>query len=717
MQKRDLLKIPMPEVVLPKINLEAYRNKYHTWRSPCFVLARIVPGSFGEEDTETVVDDAGKLIVRPVHKGEESGVLVVWILRLDGEQIYTVYASADSAKWCVRSHVNDSWREAMLRNLTGYCAYREHEYIYADEASAALGHYFGSTDYDTLRSLDEFQRDNRTYRTRCALVRSRREIDALMDRVPGVPKDIERYIDNHVMKESRYLWYHKEGKTLVGVCSHCKKTVRTDKYPKGRLIDREWKCPACGSTVTIKSINRSATVHDHGVFGVVAPMPDGIMLTVYSVNRIHRREDACKGSMFYQSFYPERRTHITYSGNERHYEYTTRNNSLYPTKDKWYVIEGYDGSVSCKIYPYNLKRILADTRWKYTGLPEFARSDLDVNLGRYLRMSIVSPPIEKMAKLGLYKLAHLLVSSHYGYSSEDILGANRNSASPLTEILKINKTELRMFTKLDITPAEFAFYCQRRALGKAPTEKDLRELRAAGIDARDITDGDRRYGGHYNRFFEYATLHKVIKFVTAQKNGEYKNRRRAGVTGDIIRDWRDYLSECLQLGYDLRDTSILMPKNLISAHTRTSAQIKYEQNKEAREKIEKRRAALESLYNLERDGYIIRMARDGEELIYEGKMQGHCVGGYIDKYARGDCTILLLRKSDAPDVPLATIELHEEADRVREVQIRAQKNRDPDEPTMKWWRRYKKDVLDKLGGEPYAAEHGKHKKKSAKKAS
>ena len=113
MQKRDLLKIPMPEVKLPKIDLEAYRSKHNTNGTPCFVLARIVPGSFGEEDTETVVDDEGKVITKPVHKGEESGVLVVWILRLDGGRIYTVYASADSATWHVRSHVNDSWREAI----------------------------------------------------------------------------------------------------------------------------------------------------------------------------------------------------------------------------------------------------------------------------------------------------------------------------------------------------------------------------------------------------------------------------------------------------------------------------------------------------------------------------------------------------------------------------------------------------------------------------
>ena len=718
MEKRELLKLPMPKVKLSRVDLEAYKNKHGTYSTPCRVLARIVPGGFGEGDTETYVDADGRVISRPLHKGEASGILVVWILHLDGHPLYTIYASADSARWHVWSHVKNRWRTAMLLNLTGYCAYREHEYIYADKDSATLGHYFGSADCDTLRALDDFQRDNRTYRTKIAILNSRREIDALMASVPQLPADINRYIDNHVMKNSRYLWYKKEGKTLVGICSHCKKTVRVDKYPKGRLIDTKWKCPECHSEVTIKSVNCSAKVCDCGHFGVVAPVPGGIMLTLYRVIRHHCREDIQKKKpTFWQAYSTVARTHIKYGGHMTQYEFTCRNNSLYPTKTMWYVDTNQHSEHSTMIYPGNLKRVLADTPWRYTGLAEYAKADKPIALGKFLEYSKRRPAIEKMAKLGLYELIAPMVPYSSIYRAIDVVGKETDGNAPLCELLNVNKAELRMFIRLDITPAELIFYKQRRALGKPPTEKDIRELRAAGIDASDITDGDRRYGGHCNRYLFYTTYHKIARFVAEQSKGEYKGREK-NPAGTIIRDWRDYLSECSQLGYNLRDERILMPKNLLSAHGRTSAQVKHEQNKAANAKIEARRAVLEQFYNFERDGYIIRMARDGDELITEGKVQNICVGGYIDKYANGGCTILLLRRSAEPEKPFVTIEVCEEDDNVRDIQIRAYRNREPDVDTMKWWRAYKKNVLAKLGGEPWAAEHEKKgKKKDAKKAS
>ena len=83
MQKRDLLKIPMPEVELSRIDLAAHRKKYGMHSKPYRVLARIVPGSFGEAESEIVTDTDGNVVENPASKrrdADSSGILVVWIL-------------------------------------------------------------------------------------------------------------------------------------------------------------------------------------------------------------------------------------------------------------------------------------------------------------------------------------------------------------------------------------------------------------------------------------------------------------------------------------------------------------------------------------------------------------------------------------------------------------------------------------------------------------
>ncbi len=57
--------------------------------------------------------------------------------------------------------------------------------------------------------------------------------------------------------------------------------------------------------------------------------------------------------------------------------------------------------------------------------------------------------------------------------------------------------------------------------------------------------------------------------------------------------------------------------------------------------------------------YLIRMPEEAEEIVAEGRLQQHCVGGagYIEAMADGRTTILFLRKRKAPDTPVLTMEV------------------------------------------------------------
>ena len=162
------------------------------------------------------------------------------------------------------------------------------------------------------------------------------------------------------------------------------------------------------------------------------------------------------------------------------------------------------------------------------------------------------------------------------------------------------------------------------------------------------------------------------------------------------RNWKDYLTMAEQLGYDLTVETVRFPRNLDLAHNEAMTEITLQKEREAWEKdLAMIRQAKESMerrrkkYNIEHEGYIIRVAESPEEIREEGKALVHCVGGYAERHMTDKTTILFLRQCDAPDVSLYTIQM--EGNRL--IQIHGYKNEgvygegrfapDP-EKTMAW---------------------------------
>lgn len=57
------------------------------------------------------------------------------------------------------------------------------------------------------------------------------------------------------------------------------------------------------------------------------------------------------------------------------------------------------------------------------------------------------------------------------------------------------------------------------------------------------------------------------------------------------------------------------------------------------------------------DEYIISSPTCPDDLIDEGKQMHHCVGGYIEKYIRGESSVYFLRKKDSPKTSYVTFDI------------------------------------------------------------
>ena len=81
---------------------------------------------------------------------------------------------------------------------------------------------------------------------------------------------------------------------------------------------------------------------------------------------------------------------------------------------------------------------------------------------------------------------------------------------------------------------------------------------------------------------------------------------------------------------------------------------------ERRKKEEEKRKKLDEerkKYEYEDDNFIIRLPKDGNEIISEGSKQRICIGGYVTSHATGQTNLFFLRKKSEPDKPFYAIEM------------------------------------------------------------
>lgn len=199
----------------------------------------------------------------------------------------------------------------------------------------------------------------------------------------------------------------------------------------------------------------------------------------------------------------------------------------------------------------------------------------------------------------------------------------------------------------------------------------------------------RAWRGKYPKYkpCELLALSKVfhMEFGTAEKlsrrTGVRLPRLAEYLSGQKImpRDYSDYIDQCRKLQYNLRDTAICMPRDFEKMHTRLSQLIKYKQDEEQKRKFAmgySERRALE----FDRGEFLIRQPNSIGEIIEEGAALEHCVGGYADRHARGELTIMFLREKSAPDKPFYTVEVSK---KLKIAQCRGYRNNNADNPKPK----------------------------------
>ena len=536
-----------------------------------------------------------------------------------------------------------------------------------------------------------------------------RRAEALQDRINHTKELPEQRILDWANKtcfgKLHYLYYKKHGSWVQIACSKCG-GVTDARWKSGISYESQFqrmvkepkegkygKCPMCGTLGEYKCLGKVKGTYRKQAYYFLGQRykENGIVLRYIEVEKRWELEltagekgTEMQGACEELSGIEIARAYVK-PGEKVQIDY--QKHSWYEGKDYWddCNLAGLSNIAigEGKILPETYRE-MQDTAFRYSGLEEYADKGGKVNPIDYLERYQQIPQLEILSKMGLTEIVRRITRGECGVIEDqnakrldDFLGIQRERTDQLIrtggngKLLDAMKTEKR--------------------LDQHWTEKQVEQMAETGLrtDSAGIA-------------LRYMTVQKMLNRIAKYAGCEYGTKcstaineiRRTAIT------YTDYLRMREERGYDLHNSVYQQPRELQTAHDQMVAEINQEKVekrlKEVKEKypeIREQYRKLRKEFFYEDDTYLIRPARSAEEIVTEGRILHHCVGGnnYLTKHNEGTSYILMLRFQEEPETPYITVEISAAGKNI--LQWYGAYDKKPDENHMREWL---KEYLRKL---------------------
>lgn len=525
--------------------------------------------------------------------------------------------------------------------------------------------------------------------------------EALKDRMAHTAKLPEKrileYADRIYFQKEHHLYYKKYGSWTKIACSKCGGVTdarwrdgisyesQFQKHTEEPREGKSGKCPMCGAVGTYKCQGKikgeySKKIH---LFLGQRYKEDGAVLRYVEIEKawtlgfiegndgpeMYNAAEELSGVEVARAYFE--------SGKKVQIDY--HKHDLYRNEDFWddcnlYGLANIDIKAAT-IMPETYEE-LKNTIFRYSGLKEYDEQAQEVNPIRYLQNYQKTPQIEILAKLGLSEIVKGINEGRTGIivdasakRLDALLGIRRERTKKLIE----EKGDARLLRVLQI----------EKSLDQHWTEEQVNHLRETGLDI-----------AHIAFVLNYMTIQKLLNRIEKYAGCAYETncgRAVANIRNTAI-IYIDYLMMRERRGYDLHNTVYQQPRDLSAAHrqmvtetNREEVKKRLEETEERYENIKKRYRSLRKEYCYEDATYLIRPARSAEEIVMEGRILHHCVGGdnYLSKHNEGKSYILMMRYQKEPETPYITIEINPEQKRI--VQWYGERDTKPDKEKIQSW--------------------------------
>lgn len=545
---------------------------------------------------------------------------------------YTIYISKDNREFITWDTKERKWRESMIDKLSfNEYAYEETKKYCDKQSEKLIIGYLQGIKKTAFAAIHEFQLEIRKEVLTKYHKSITDRIDLKMELVPEPPTDLEKFINDKALLHSRYIIYDYSRDVKEGYCTHCKQMVPIES-PKHL---KEGTCKNCHSKIKFIARKKSANIHDTADASVLQRTNEGFILRFYKCNKTYRKESFERPKLSYFEF--ERIFYDDYfnQGEVFWWEEFKSTGVIRWVDERNSSVYGYGGcSGGSSLYEKNLSRTLKETELKYSAI-EIMAKNVSFNVIQFIAEYKRKKYIEALIKVGLFNLVKDLIKDYWG----------RDEINPFEKKLKnmlgLNKENIAMLKKINGGTRELKILQKVQKQGIRLTINQIEWTR------------ENDYHGELIEYTEFATMHKIIKYV----NSISKNEKS---------DWIDYLRWCQELEYDLHNEFIIFPKPFKQAHDRVLEENNKRKDKERLKKLAKESKVIKKMaaevlkqYGIETDDLIILVPKNAKEIIDEGHTLHHCVGTYVEKVAAGTTNILFIRDKKNIKKPFYTLEVRD----------------------------------------------------------
>lgn len=489
------------------------------------------------------------------------------------------------------------------------------------------------------------------------------QIQNRMARVPDPPGDFREYINETVYRDDHILYFSKSR----AFCSRCGRTVKLKEPVKHNEMG---SCPVCRKRVVFKN-TRWIREHEDKKEVLYIQQFEGKLILRYFKTSLWSENGKKENLQYSESV-------RTYHGSGMRYE-------------KRYV-QYYD-SLAKSCYwddrmPYGRQVVYGLRSVLYTGnreelenlisgrhlelMVEWAKNGEPMPLKDFLQKTEQGISIcERIHHAGMERLARDQIKNMCALNVQE---------RELKKILGLNKDKMQYLREHDGGYRMLALLQDAERHPCGLSENEQFEIVEAGVMVSQIAQA--------------AGNRKVLKTF------HYLQRAKGYQTLQIrVSQYRDYRTMASELQYDLSNGTVCYPRNVEQAHNKATEELyatETDRKKgEANRKypcIKEYAAGLDAAFGFQDREYRIVAPKDAGDIIEEGRVLHHCVGGagYLSKHNSGQTFILFLRHMETLQDRYYTIELDPETLKI--IQYYGAYDKKPDRPQvdafLEKWKKY-----------------------------
>ncbi len=534
--------------------------------------------------------------------------------------------------------------------------------------------------------INAFQDDVKAKRLAIKHKKETDAIDAEMNPIKEAPNEFFEWVWETGMSFSRYVIYKETKKGEAECeCTHCKKIGIIDRKVVRIRNNEKGNCPFCNSPVTFKARGKMAARNiDIRWFVYVDPTKDGFIFRYFHAVRTIRSDAYVQALLNKQRVeeYINEYKRAVYTFPDGKPQCTDYEWTIYKStgKTRWCYASGRINCTESVLYPENLPQAWEHTPMKYSALEVLSANiptvplQYEEGITAYLKY----PKLEWLCKMGLNNIAKSLINGKYGS-----IGKVNLERETIYEILGLNKINTKILQEIDGNTYHLRLLQVSQQIGLQFKPEQLREYyETFECNTELLKQANRK-----------VSLYKLVKYISkesekyplGEKSGchryaynryQERNDPRIERKRNMAHDWLEYLKWCKALKYDLDNMFIYMPKNFKKVHDRTAqeyqvlmdkraADKKRREEQKAKEQMEQTKEALKEIlkfdnginaFKISGNKLMLVVPETAEDIKAEGISLHHCVGGYVERVAKGETNIFFIRKTEAPNISYYTME-------------------------------------------------------------